>query len=50
MKINKDWHFTNKMPKNPSEEERAKWHIAHSFNCSCREMTPKIKELVSRYK
>jgi len=30
MKINKEWHLKNKMPKNPTFEERINWHIAHS--------------------
>jgi hypothetical protein len=50
MKINRDWHLANKMPKNPTEEVRARWHTAHSENCTCREMTPAIKKLVEAYK
>jgi len=30
MKINKEWQLKNKMPKNPTFEERINWHIAHS--------------------
>ncbi len=36
MKINKEWHLKNRMPKNPSLEERIKWHKEHAINCSCR--------------
>jgi hypothetical protein len=39
--INKEWHLVNKMPKNPSFEERVKWHVAHNKNCSCRPGFPK---------
>lgn len=48
-KINASWHLSNKMPKNPSLEERIKWHIEHSQNCKCRPMDPKIvKEIEKR--
>ena len=30
MKINKDWHEKNRMPKNPTLEQRMEWHIAHA--------------------
>lgn len=30
------WHKENKMPKNPSLEERIKWTICHAKNCGCR--------------
>ena len=26
-KINKEWHEKNKMPANPSLEEKVKWHL-----------------------
>lgn len=42
-KINKEWHLKNKMPKNPTMEERLKWHLEHSKNCQCREMPEKLK-------
>jgi hypothetical protein len=42
MAINKEWHEKNKMPKNPSEEQRIKWHIAHAKNCSCRQPSAKL--------
>jgi hypothetical protein len=48
-KINKEWHLKNKMPKNPSFEERMEWHIKHMENCSCREPTPKLKEEMKLY-
>jgi len=34
-KINKEWHLANKMPKNPTIEERIKWHQEHQKNCQC---------------
>jgi len=36
-KINKEWHEKNKMPKNPSFEDRILWHKDHFKNCKCRE-------------
>ena len=35
MVINKEWHKKNKMPKNPSFEERVDWHKEHLKNCGC---------------
>jgi hypothetical protein len=43
-KINKEWHEKNRMPKNPSMEERIKWHLAHAKNCSCRKIEGKLAE------
>jgi hypothetical protein len=43
MKLNRAWHEAHKMPKNPTLEQRLEWHIAHSLNCACREMPPKIR-------
>lgn len=45
----RQWHLANKMPKNPTLEERVNWHIEHAKNCACREMPAKIKqEIVKR--
>jgi hypothetical protein len=44
--INREWHLNNKMPKNPSLEQRIEWHIQHSKHCKCREMPETIKILV----
>jgi hypothetical protein len=38
MKINKEWHEKHKMPKNPTMEEKIKWHKEHAKNCGCRSM------------
>lgn len=50
MKINKEWHLKNRMTKNPSEEQRAMWHIEHLKNCACRKLSEKEKALVEKYK
>jgi hypothetical protein len=42
MSINKAWHENNKMPKNPSDEQRISWHIAHAKNCACRQPSAKL--------
>jgi len=44
MKINKEWHLKNRMPRNPKLEDRLKWHLAHSKNCECRKMPSHILE------
>jgi hypothetical protein len=49
MKINKEWHLHNPMPKNASLEERIQWHISHARACKCREMPESIlKEIRKR--
>lgn len=48
--INKAWHLKNKMPKNPTQEQRMKWHIAHLKFCPCRKPTPKILQEIKEYK
>ncbi|MBI2831653.1 MAG: hypothetical protein HYX79_05295 [Chloroflexi bacterium] len=50
MKINKDWHSKNKMPKNPSLDERMKWHIEHAKNCACRPIPDKLREQIENWK
>jgi hypothetical protein len=44
MSINKEWHLKNRMPKNATVDERIKWHLAHSKNCSCRPIPSKLLE------
>lgn len=34
IKINKEWHKKNRMSKNPTLEERIKWHLKHAKNCA----------------
>lgn len=48
MGINKDWHLANKMPKNPSLEERIKWHLEHVKSCDCRPLGGKILEEIEK--
>lgn len=41
--INAEWHRENRMPRNPTEEQRLEWHVGHAINCGCREI-PKSSE------
>ncbi len=50
MKINVEWHSKNKMPKNPTLDERVKWHLSHSKNCLCRPLEGKILEEIKKRK
>ncbi len=36
--ITKEWHEKNRMPKNPTTEQRIAWHVEHAQYCHCREM------------
>ncbi len=50
MAINKEWHEKNHMTKNPSFEERIKWHLEHIKNCSCAPIPKKLLEEMKRKK
>jgi hypothetical protein len=39
-KINAAWHKANRMPKNPTIEQRIQWHLEHLKNCHCRTDIP----------
>jgi hypothetical protein len=50
MEINAEWHSKNKMPENPTLDQRVKWHIEHARHCSCRPLDGEIlEELKKRY-
>ena len=42
MKINRKWHEKNRMPKNPSLEQRIRWHLEHSKDCACRPIPQRL--------
>jgi hypothetical protein len=42
MKINAEWHTNNKMPKNPTLDQRVAWHIQHAAHCQCRPLEGKM--------
>lgn len=49
MNINREWHLNNKMPKNPTLEQRIQWHLEHEKNCKCRPIPEKLlEEIVKR--
>jgi hypothetical protein len=49
MKINKEWHLKNRMPKNATFEERVKWHLEHIKNCACRPIPEQLRnEMISK--
>jgi hypothetical protein len=41
-KLNREWHLKHSMPKNPTEEERLRWHAEHMTHCHCRDVPPKL--------
>ena len=49
-KINKEWHLSHKMPKNPTTEQRVEWHIQHAKHCTCREMPEALANLIAQHK
>jgi hypothetical protein len=47
-KLNKEWHEQNKMPENPTFEQRVAWHLAHQQNCACRPIPEKLAEAMKK--
>ncbi len=45
-KINEEWHKANRMPKNPTMEQRITWHLEHQKNCNCRDIPNTIKQAI----
>jgi len=48
-RTNREWHGANRMPKNPTEVQRAAWHYEHARNCGCRAITASIAALLERH-
>lgn len=42
--LNKEWHLSHKMPKNPTMEQRIAWHLEHQKHCGCRKIEGKLAE------
>lgn len=42
--LNEAWHKANRMPANPSTDERIAWHLEHVKHCGCRKISGKLKE------
>jgi len=47
-KLNAEWHRANRMPKNPTMDQRIVWHLAHARACGCREISGKLREEMER--
>jgi hypothetical protein len=50
MKVNAEWHKKNRMPENPTIEQRIEWHTEHQKNCSCRPIPDKLLEEMKKRK
>jgi hypothetical protein len=50
MTVNKNWHKMNRMPKNPTIDQRIAWHLEHQKKCSCRPITVKLLEEIKKRK
>lgn len=50
VKLNKEWHLKNKMPKNPNLDQRIAWHAEHVKYCNCRQPTGIILEELKKRK
>lgn len=48
--INADWHKANKMPKNPTQEQRLEWPAAHMKHCACRAPGDKLLQELKKRK
>jgi hypothetical protein len=48
-KLNAEWHRTNVMPKNPTDQQRAAWHYEHALHCGCRALSPSIERLLREH-
>jgi hypothetical protein len=42
--VNKAWHARNKMPNNPTLQQRIAWHKRHHRACACREIPKSLLE------
>ncbi len=42
--INAEWHARHKMPKNPTTDQRMKWHLEHARHCGCRPISGALLE------
>jgi len=47
-RINVEWHKKNKMPKNPTIEQRIEWHLEHQKHCRCRSIPEKLLDEMKR--
>lgn len=50
MALNREWHQAHRMPKNATQAQRLRWHIAHARHCGCRQMPESLKREIARFK
>ncbi len=48
-KINRAWHESHRMPKNPTELERIAWHADHARHCGCRGIGAGVARLFEKH-
>jgi len=48
MNLNKAWHKKHRMPKNPTLEQRIKWHQEHQKHCSCWPVPKKLQAVIKK--
>jgi hypothetical protein len=46
--INKEWHLANRMPKNPTLDQRIQWHVEHARHSKCRPLNGKMLEEIKK--
>jgi hypothetical protein len=46
--MNGEWHGANPMPKDPTVEQRIRWHRARQKYCACRPIPLKLLALIER--
>jgi hypothetical protein len=44
--INTEWHRQHRMPKNPTPQQRAAWHVEHAKFCACREKPESVRKQI----
>jgi hypothetical protein len=49
-RLNADWHKANRMPTNPTTQQRIRWHQAHQKHCACRPVPGKLFALMQAEK
>jgi hypothetical protein len=40
------WHEQNRMPKNPTAQQRVEWHLEHAQHCACRPIPAGVLTLI----
>jgi len=44
----RDWHRANRMPKNPTLDQRIAWHAEHALHCGCRPIPANLAAEMTR--